>query len=178
MAETISQVEAIPASYPVITERANGGTLPGDTLPDSDQIWQRIESYVAHRWTAREVVWIVEGEGHWKPPLTPATVSTVEVWENLAWVETTPPASPYGGYEFPGDGPYRITASVGSGTPPAAVIEAFQRLHEYTRGIVEAFKNEPAFTGDETAQVTRNWTGKAMQLSGAADLLRNYRRAE
>ncbi len=177
MPDTISQVEATPASYPSVTPRFNVGTLPEDTDPDTDQLWQRIEAYVAHRWTPREVVWIVEGEGHWKPPLTPATVTTVEVWESLSWTETTPPVSPFGGYELPGEGPYRITATVGGGTPPAAVVEAFQRLHEYSRGIVNTFKNEPAFTGGVEGGVAYSWTGKALQLSGAADLLRPYRRA-
>ena len=176
MAETIKQTEAIPASYPTVTPRWVVAQLDSDNEPDPDQLWQRIESHIAHRWTARDVVWIVEGEGHWQPPLTPASVATVEVWDNQSWTETTPPASPYGGYEFPGEGPYRITASVGSGTPPAAVLEAYMRLHEYSRGIVDSFKNEPAFIGGEDG-IPRAWTAKALHLSGAADLLRPYRRA-
>ena len=32
-------------------------------------VWQRIESYVAYRWTPRAVTWIVEGCGEWYPPL-------------------------------------------------------------------------------------------------------------
>ena len=177
MAETIKQTEAIPASYPSVTPRWVVEEVAEDNAPDPDQLWQRIESYIAHRWTARDVVWIVEGEGYWQPPLTPATVSAVEVWESYAWTETTPPASPYGGYEFPGDGPYRITASVGGGDVPAAVQEAYMRLHEYSRGIVDSFKNEQAYIGGETSTIVTGWTAKALQLSGAADLLRPYRRA-
>ncbi|WP_128910776.1 hypothetical protein [Tropicibacter alexandrii] len=177
MAETIKQTEALPASYPEIAPRWVSGQLTGtDFEPDPAQLWQQIERHVAHRWTAREVVWIVEGEGDWRPPLTPATIATVEVWENQSWTETTPPPSPFGGYALPSDGPYRITASVGSGTPPADVVEAFRRLHEYSRGIVDSFKNEPAFTGGEEG-IPRAWAAKALHLSGAADLLRNYRRA-
>jgi hypothetical protein len=57
MAVTIKQTEAIPASY------------PGDGDP---AIWQRLESYIAHRFTSRAVVWIVEGCGEWTAAGGPA----------------------------------------------------------------------------------------------------------
>lgn len=177
MAETIKQTEATPASYPSVTPRWVVEQAPEDEIPDNDQLWQRIEAYVSHRWTEREVVWIVQGSGEWVPPLIPATITAVETWRDNAWIATTPNASPLGGYDFAGDGPYRVTASVGSGTPPAAVQEAFRRLHEYSRGIVDSFKNEPAMMGDSENGVMSAWAARALQLSGAADLLRPYRRA-
>lgn len=177
MAETVKQVEAIPATYPTITPWWDeNDNLPEDRPTDSDQIWQRIEAYIAYRYTTREVVWTVEGEGEWTPPLAPASITTAEKWENGAWVATTLPDGPYG-YCLPSDGPYRITADVGGGDVPAAVSEAFKRLSEYTRGVNFQFRNEAAYSGREEG-VVRNWAGKAIQLSGAADLLRAYRRAQ
>lgn len=176
MAVTLKQVEAAPASYPDVTTFLRLGALEGDEVPDADQVWQRIEAYTAHRWTARAVVWTVEGPGEWVPPLTPATVSTIEVWQD-GWTACSLEASPLGGWELPGSGPYRFTGSAGGGDLPAAVAEAFKRLHEYTRGINDSFKNETAYTRSGDDEVVRNWTAKALQLSGAADLLRPYRRA-
>lgn len=176
MAETIKQIEAVPETYADVTQFWRVAKLDSDAPVSDAQIWQRIEAYTAHRWTPRQVVWTVEGEGDWTPPLTPATITSTEKWEGGAWVAVTLPDGPYG-LCLPSDGPYRITATVGGGDVPAAVGEAFKRLHEYTRGINDSFKNEPAFitSGDDT--VATNWTGRALQLSGAADLLRNYRRA-
>jgi len=175
MAETLKQIEAIPATYPTVTPFNREGYTDADVVPDADQIWQRIEAYTAHRYTSRQVIWTVEGEGDWTPPLTPATITDAKKWESGAWVAVTLPDGPYG-LCLPSDGPYRITATVGGGTVPAAVSEAFKRLHEYTRGINDSFKNETALLGDGGGAVVRNWTGKAMELSGAGDLLRNYRR--
>ena len=180
MAVTLRQVEAIPATYPAVT-----GLTGAAAALDPAMIWQRIESYIAYRWTTRAVVWTVEGPGEWEPPLTPATIATVEVWESPAWVLAFPVASPLGGYDLACNGPYRITGTVGSGTPPAAVIAAFKRLAGYIAG-GRSTVNEPgaksfAFSigGDLRWDVTRDpaWMAQALINSGAADLLRPYRRA-
>lgn len=178
MAETVKQTEAMPAEYPTVTAYAHRAAelLPDDVEIDGSIVWQRIEAYVAHRWTEREVVWIVEGEGEWTPPLTPATVTASQVWENGAWSTVTLTAGPYG-YTLPGDGPYRITATVGGGDLPEAVEEAFWRLHEYSVGIAGSFRNEASYRTMSDTEVAPNWTARAIQLSGAADLLRPYRRA-
>lgn len=176
MATTIKQTEAIPDNYPTVTPFNRAGFMEGDSPPNNDQVWQRIESYTAYRWTVREVIWIVEGSGEWEPPLAPATITGIELWQSNAWAAVTLEPSPLGGICLPGDGPYRFTADVGGGVVPAAVSEAWKRLHEYTRGINDSFKTESAFISDEGGEMVRNWTGKAIQLSGAADLLRPYRR--
>ena len=75
----IEQVEVIPATYPAVT-----GLSVAAAALDPAMIWQRIEDYIAYRWTARAVVWTVEGPGEWEPPLTPSTVSAVEVWGGAA----------------------------------------------------------------------------------------------
>ena len=180
MAITISQIEAIPASYP----DAPAGLSTEAAALDSDMIWQRIETYVVHRWTARAVTWIVEGDGDWQPSLTPATVSAVDLWQADIWETVTLSPSPLGGYVLPGDGPYRFTASVGGGSPtptvPAAIDEAFRRLAEYMAqeaGTAGA-SNEKKDIGPIALEVSRNpaWMARAMANSGAGDLLRPYRR--
>ncbi len=179
MATTIKETEDIPAAYPATPS----GLSTGAAALDADMIWQRIEAYTAHRWTARAVVWIVEECGNWEPPLTPATVSTVEVWlDDADWSVVTPSASPLGGFNLPGDGPYKITSTVGSGSVPSAVNEAFKRLAEYMAdkgtgpsGATAASHNvgPVSISHDRSA----SWLARAMQNSGAGDLLRNYRRA-
>jgi len=184
MACTLKQVEAIPATYPATQD---GLSVEAAAL-DPAMIWQRIESYIAHRWTARAVVWTVEGPGEWEPPLTPATVSEVEVWDGTAWAEAFPAASALGGYDLACAGPYRITASVGAGTVPAAVNGAFRRLAEYSaeidsNGMVPGHPSHSSHSVDiggainETFDRPATWAARAMQHSGAADLLRAYRRA-
>lgn len=174
-ATLLEEIESQPQTWPEIVpyERPE---LPDDQMPDPDQVWQRIESYIAHRYTPREVVWTVEGPGHWRPRLTPATIIKAEVWSNDAWEETDLPPGPFG-YTLPGAGPYRIEATVGGGEVPPAVVDAYRRLHEYTVGIVQSFKNEAGFRTASDLEVVTGWTGRALQLSGAADLLRPYRRA-
>lgn len=177
MVSILKRTEDTPAKYP-----AGASGLSAAALNLSrEMIWHRIEAYTAHRWTARDVVWVVEGPGEWVPDLTPATVNTVEIWQDDAWVAVTLDPSPLGGYCLPGCGPYRFAASVGSGTVPEPVIEAYRRLAEYMAeqperqgagrysmdlgGLREEFDRRP------------DWLARAMQNSGAGDLLRPYRRA-
>ncbi|WP_442753888.1 hypothetical protein ACNHKD_12900 [Methylocystis sp. JAN1] len=176
MAATIKQDEEIPASYPA----APSGLSKEAAAVSRAMIWQRIESYIARRWTPREVVWIVEGAGEWLPPLSPTEVTTTEIWEGVAWVSFTPTPSPSGGYMLHGCGPYRFTASVGGGDVPAAVNEAFRRLAEYS---AQAMANmTPGIRSEDVPDLggsvyDNTALARAMDRSGAGDLLRPYRRA-
>src|SRR3546814_17905353 len=81
-ATTIKQTEALPASYPDVTPYTHrpvehGGVTDEETAPAL--VWQRIESYIASRWSEREDVWIVEGSGDWTRPLTTETINASEV---------------------------------------------------------------------------------------------------
>lgn len=182
MAETIKQIEAAPAAYPSPPD----GLSEAAQALDADAIWQRLESYIAYRWAEREVTWIVEGCGEWHPPLAPATITKAEIWENGAWVEVEPALSPspYGGYFLPGEGPYRITATVGDGEAevPATVLEAFRRLAEYfaarkpEKGGV-TFERIEAGSVSIARRMSPAAAAEAMANSGAGDLLRPYRRA-
>src|SRR3546814_16654000 len=112
-ATTIKQTEALPASYPDVTPYPhrpveNGGVT--DAEIDPALVWQRIESYIAYRWSAREVVWIVEGSGDWTPPLTPATITDTEGWSAADWAQLPLAASPYAGQQLPGCVPSRVNA--------------------------------------------------------------------
>jgi len=176
MVELIKETEAIPATYKSITPRWVVEQADDDEDPGTDQIWQRIESYIRTRYTTREIVWIIEGaeDEAWDTPLSPVNSYTAEKWESGAWVSVTLPDGPLG-YCLPSDGIFRVTAQVGAGSVPAAVQEAWKRLHEYSRGIADSFKNEAAMFGEEYG-VKSNWAARGIQLSGAADLLRPYRR--
>ncbi|MGO4643234.1 hypothetical protein AB4Z43_32920 [Mesorhizobium sp. 2RAF45] len=180
---TLKQSEDLPASYPA----SPAGLTPAADALDAEMIWQRIEAYTAHRFTERAVSWIVEGCGEWHPPLTPATITTVERWDrfDMNYVAVDLDASPLGGYCLPG-GTYRFTGTAGStdspATAPATIEEAFRRLAEY---MAATLKGSPGLTservtaGSVTVEKSRSasWAAEAMSNSGAGDLLRPYRRA-
>ncbi len=170
---TLQQIESAPESYPVLSP----------AVPD--EVWQRIEQWIAYRFTPRSVVWTVEGCGEWVPPLKPAVISQVEVWSSAGeWEVCTPPAAPLGGYWLSATGPYRFTATVGGGSPlptvPAIVAQAAQRLATYmaSKAGTAGVRSERIQAGSISIQRSRDasWQAQAMTNSGAADLLRNYRR--
>lgn len=156
--------------------------------PGTDHLWQRIEAYIAHRFSERAVTWIVEGPGEWEPPLAPATIASVDIWNGTAWETCTAPDAPLGGYWLAGEGPYRFQGTVGAGPTPAPVLEAYERLSDFLADVKddEGQLVRPAGVsqwrrdvGDVSFEATQNsaWIARALELSGAADLLRPYRRA-
>ena len=178
MATLIKQTEALPAAYPAI-----GGLSDAARALGKEIIWQRLEPYIVTRYSERAVEWIAEGPGEWVPPLSPATIATVQVWSRAGvWETATLCASPLGGYWLPCTGPYRFTAIAGSDDdpPPVAVREAFRRLAEY----LVASPGKPGATtesvsiGEMSRSIRRDasWMAQALQNSGAADLLRPYRK--
>jgi hypothetical protein len=188
MAATIKETESLPDAWPVVS----GNPIKPVEESEAAYIWQRIEAWTAYRWTEREVIWIAEGPGEWTPPLAPAAVSAVEIWSGSGWVAATPDASPLGGYVLDCEGPYRITATVGGGDLPPAVERAFLRVAEYLTyakspndpnaplsATQYSWTGEPDPDGRTGGTITRptNWIAKALINSGAADLLRPYRRA-
>jgi len=176
MAVTLRQVETVTA-YPDAPE----GLSTAAAALEADALWARIEAYTAYRFTERAVVWTVDGEGDWTPPLTPASIDGAEKWEGTEWVSTTLPEGPFG-YCLPGDGPYRITGTAGAGPVPAPVAEAFRRLAEYLSDTDDrpGASNYSVNMGgaiQESYDRAPHWVARAMINSGAADLLRPYRRA-
>ncbi|MBZ0127977.1 MAG: hypothetical protein K8F59_02570 [Rhodobacteraceae bacterium] len=177
MIDLIKQFEAVPAAYP----DAPAGLSTEAAALDAAMIWHRIEAYTAHRFTEREVVWTLLGsaEDQFHSRLTPVVSREAHFW-NDEWESVTLLDGPLG-ICLPFDGTYRITAQVGAGDVPAAVSEAFRRLAEY----LAPGEEHPGASGYKTGmasidvEVTRSatWVARAMQLSGAGDLLRPYRRA-
>ena len=178
MIDVHKQFDGVPANYPA----APSGLSDNAAALDADMIWARIEGYVAHRYTEREVVWTLIGDAgnQWHPPLAPIVSRHGHVWENDVWRVVTLITGPLG-IILPHDGTYRVTAQVGGGDVPAAFSEAFRRLAEYMAddpGRAGAYKQTDKI-GPLDEELTRSpaWLARAMQLSGAADLLRPYRRA-
>ncbi len=176
----LSEVEGLPAEYPVTPVGTNADALEGDLFA----IWQRIEAWIAHRFATRSLEVVVEGPGDWEPRLTPVTFSTIEKWTEGAWQAVILGASPLGGFVLPGIGPYRFTGTAGDDSiPPWAVQEAFRRLANYWVAEAES-ANSGASVIDESfhdiysRRVERApaWLARSMSNSGAADLLRPYRR--
>lgn len=177
MATTIQQLEGNPASYP---PRPTGLSAAALAI-DSNMLWSRIENYTAYRFTPRSVIWVAEGPCDWTPPLAPATISTVEVWSKAGmWETATPDPSPLGGFFLPSIGPYRFTATVGGGDVPALVNEAYRRLAEYLAcAAVNANPGMRQSTTEGIGSHTFDPTAiaRALERSGAGDLLRSFRRA-
>jgi hypothetical protein len=180
MATVIQQTESAPAAYP----DSPAGVPASLTTPQLKSLWQRIESYTAYRYASpRDVVWVVEGPGEFHPSLAPATISTVEVWSRAdVWETATLTASPLGGYWLPCTGPYRFTGTVGvtDAIPPEAINEAYRRLANYAASAPgkAGATQERIQAGSIDVRVDRSasWMASALQNSGAADLLRPYRK--
>lgn len=200
MAETIRTIEAFPEAWPELPANELILAYSADTAAWA---WQRIEAYCAHRWTPREVIWLVQGDGEWFPPIAPAVITQVESWEGGGWRLTIPEASPFGRLCLWGDA-HRVTATVGADNPPPPVVlKAATRLINYLSQQID--RDDPDLwatsmrwvvtppdtisASDGAASVTRgaqtqesytrpaDYIAKALQYSGAADLLRPYRRA-
>lgn len=178
MAVTLKEDESAPAAWPTVTPYLRAAQLdPYEPDVSNAAVWQRIEAWISTRWPAREVVYTVEGTGYWKARLRPFTVAKVEVWVDVGWIEAAPHPDPFGDLNLTEDRPYRITGTAGDdSTPPDVVQEAWRRLHSYMVGNASATLDGLSRHSSDTHEATRGYGAKAMQLSGAADLLRPYRR--
>ncbi len=177
----IREIEAVPASYPDAPDGLSEAAKALDPAP----IWCRLEGYIAWRWTPREVVWTVRSEEageDWWPLLTPVASRRAEVWNDNAWEPVNLRDGPEG-LILPEAGRYRITAQIGADlAPPPPVLEAFRRLAEYLADDSETVPGSSRTAVglgplNESIDRSPNWLARAMQHSGAGDLLRNYRRA-
>ena len=181
MVATLRQAEGTPATWP---DAPAGLSTAAAALPAA-MVWSRIEGWIAYRYAERTIQWVAEGPGEWVPPLAPATIDTVEAWNGEAWEALTLGASPLGGYELPGCGPYRFTGTVGvdGADIPAAVSEAYTRLAEYMAaeedGVpagARTYSESVPDLASRSFERSPAWAAMAMQYSGAADLLRGLRR--
>jgi hypothetical protein len=169
--------EAMPEGYPEVVLREGE---PPELVPA--HVWQRLEQWVSHRWTPRQVLWMAEGPGAFIPTLAPAEVTKVEIWRGEGWEVVEPPAGPYGPILHDA-GPYRVTATVcADNAPPEAVAEAARRLALYMeaedeRPGVASWSVNIGTTISENYRRSPAWMARAIHNSGAADLLRPWRSA-
>lgn len=178
MVELLKESEGEPATY----LGPPSGLSEAAQAVSTDAVWARIESYVRLRWCERQITWVIEGsEGEdWVPLIGPVVSHAAERWEGGAWVATALPDGPCG-LCLPTDGIFRIVAQVGSGNPPDAVAEAFRRLAEYWADEVDKAGVSSYAVGlgnavEESYSRSASHTARALQNSGAADLLRGIRR--
>lgn len=166
---TLRQIEGVPASYPAVE---------GVTGDDLAVAWQRVEHYIKLRYSAREVVWIVQGDtgSVWYPPLGPVTAIEGEIMDGAVVFTPTPCGI---GWRLP-NCLVKLTATVGDSTVPPVVKAAVKRLAAYYAAEVSAPGGARSYSlsvGDMSESVTLSpeRMAKALQESGAADLLRAYR---
>ncbi|MGR3515379.1 MAG: hypothetical protein ACU0GG_21655 [Paracoccaceae bacterium] len=182
MIDILSEEEELPTAYPATP----AGLSDAAAALDAGAIWQRIEAYCRFRWTERQAVWIVKGEGAWHPPLKPFVVHAPQYWNGEAFMPFLPRPTPLGGTMLEG-GTYLFTVTLGPLDVPAAVNEAFKRLAEYFAQVDKEASNNPGVSSysvsidgafSESFDRSGSWAAKGLQHSGAADLLRPYRRAK
>ncbi|NYT67710.1 hypothetical protein [Pusillimonas noertemannii] len=171
----LKQIETPPAAYKAVT-----GLSTAAAALDAGVVWQRIENWIAYRWPMRTVVWMVEGSGLFVPPLADWSIDTIEK-AGKTWEEADL------GYSVTGiwleGATYRVRAQVGSDDDlPAAVAEAYRRLAEYMAEVdcmPAGVTRVTETVGQLSSSMSRAATSKAqaLQMSGAADLLRPWRTA-
>ncbi|MDR1968408.1 MAG: hypothetical protein LBQ32_06920 [Burkholderiaceae bacterium] len=153
-------------------------------------IWRRIEQYIVWRWGERSVEWIIQGGRLFTPPLRPVTITTVEVFNEGdgppsvpagEWTQIKRGISPFG-VRLPRSAFYRIRGTAGQNDPPPAdVLEAYTRLAEYIAGVKDDGRVGATSVTDSIPGVTLtvhrpvNSLSRALEYSGAADLLKAYR---
>lgn len=194
--------EMEPETYPEVPQSAL--VFQSDTAGVPDWIWQRIEAYCNWRWTPREAQIVVDGGMPFNIPARPFRITKVEKYppaptglETMEWYEVpTSYVTQMGWRMIPCGELVRITGIVGEDNPaPPAVIQAAVRLHGYLGHTPESYPMwatgrshtaEHTTTGEgggstrsqnESFQRRADYMALAMQHSGAADLLRRYRRA-
>ncbi|ROO30586.1 hypothetical protein SAOR_00835 [Salinisphaera orenii MK-B5] len=167
--EIVREDEDLPSDYPA--EPAD--LSPAAQAIDATAVWARIEQWIIRRWPAREVQWITEGEGYFVPRLQPAELTKAEQWNGKDWIEVQPDPAPMGLYL--NHGTHRLTYQVGEAEPPAPVMRAYIRLAEYWAEVQPEGGATSVSDGDYSFTRSANAVARALQYSGAADLLRRYR---
>jgi hypothetical protein len=137
-------------------------------------IWDRLEAFTNFRWSTTVMDFVVNPDHQvmWHPPYLPFVVDLVN----------GEPADPdeFGAVELAGRSTVRAT--IGGGDVSEAVKAAYRRLAEYfaVRDEMPAGAQRYAVSiGDisETISKRGDHMARAMQNSGAADLLKKYRKA-
>lgn len=192
MPTTLSIVEGEPATWPQIDPTDEAAAVPAVAEADEPALrnftraaWQRVQGWIAYRWNVRSCVFVVEGPGDWVAPLQPFTATSFQQWLDNSWSAVTLAPTALGGYVLDAVGPYRFTGNLGAATaPPEAVRQAVWRLATFFEAAEAVPAEERALTGykftlhglTEERERNANWIARAMQQSGAGDLLRPWRK--
>ena len=156
---------------------------------EDEALWRRIEQYIVWRWGERTVEWIIQGQGLFMPPLKPVTITVIERFNDYgcpaypasAWIPQTPMRTPFGvNLQLPAF--YRIQGTAGQNVPPPDdVLEAYTRLAEYVASVKDDGRVGATSVTDTVPGVTLTVhrpvqsLSRALEYSGAADLLKAYR---
>lgn len=176
--------------------------MTGYTLVDIDEsdsedwaegtsgVWKRIERWLDwHRFGVRDVVvyarmGIVSSEG-WVPPLGPLhEIEKVEVFRGDTWQTVQHGIGPFGGITgLQHFDAVKLTAKVGHEETPPAVMQAFHRLDEFLNAETKAPVGASSYSiGLGSGELSESYSlpierfTRAITLSGAADLLRPWRK--
>ena len=141
---------------------------------DAAVIWDRLEAFTNYRWSTTEIEFVVnpDHEIQWKPPYVPFGILEVN----------GEPADPdtFGAVTLRNRS--KVLVTIGGATPSPTVNKAYRRLAEYfaVRDDMPAGAQRYSVNiGDisETISKRSDHMARAMQNSGAADLLRKYKKA-
>lgn len=161
----IEDEEIISIQYP---------PAPDDIECDNPEIiWDVMENYVATRWSTAEVQFTVHSpcRNNWRPPYRPFTIEFVDgdAAEVNQFGEVT--LEP---------GRHSVTCTIGGQPVTAGVETAFSRLFAYYQDVTNRSgyaRYSVNLGGDLSESWSRLKGNSAIGNSGAAELLRKYRKA-
>lgn len=138
-----------------------------------EAIWERMENYVACRWSTAEVEYIVSAPCaiDWRPPAYPWVIDTVD--GDPAEVNT------FGEVTLK-PGRHRVVCTIGGQEVTEGVNEAFRRLAAYYAD-PDTRKGYTRYSVNLAGDVSESWSRRAgtdgLAATGAAELLKKYRKA-
>lgn len=149
---------------------------------DPEVVWRRMESWCAWRWGVRSIEIVAAGGGELVPPRGPLTISSVDLFRAEVWRPAELCFGPLGGVVLDGGSTYRLRSTVGAVTAAPDVCEAHRRLTDYMASPPDrrpGSSSESIDLGGYRTDFQRSptWAARAIFNSGAADLLRPWRRA-
>ncbi len=172
MIDLLNFAESAPSAWP---------RIEGIDDPEfAATVWQRIEQYTNYRWPARRVEFALQGQGEFTPLVTPFKPESIKCWSAQKWRVAQMLKTAWCGVCLPFDTQWRLEGIAGDDSvPPAEVLEAARRLSDYFCQIQNDGRTMSAtsLSGDDASvDLGAAWAAKAVQRSGAGDLLRRYRR--
>ena len=163
----IERETEISVTYPAAPAGAPAGIA-------NEVIWDRLEAFCNYRWSETVVEFVVNPpcEIEWQPPYEPFTVDLVngeaaspDDFEAVTLTERC-----------------KVRCTIGGADPSETVMAAYLRLAEYMAATDDAPNGASRYSID-IGDISESWSrkadhmGRAIHNSGAADLLRKFRKA-